>query len=45
VDLTIKNVLIPVENGYDTVDVQVVDNIIAAISPGIDAIATRIDGN
>ncbi|MBW4480543.1 MAG: amidohydrolase [Tolypothrix brevis GSE-NOS-MK-07-07A] len=43
-DLTIKNVLIPVENGYDTVDVQVVDNIIAAISPGIDATAIAIDG-
>jgi 5-methylthioadenosine/S-adenosylhomocysteine deaminase len=41
---TIKNVLIPVEDGYDTVDVQIVDNAIAAISPGIDAIATAIDG-
>jgi len=44
VDLAIKNVLIPVENGYDTVDVQVVDNAIAAISPGIDATNSAIDG-
>jgi cytosine/adenosine deaminase-related metal-dependent hydrolase len=41
---TIKNVLIPVEDAYDTVDVQIIDNAIAAISPGIDAIATAIDG-
>jgi 5-methylthioadenosine/S-adenosylhomocysteine deaminase len=41
---TIKNVLIPIENGYDTVDVQIVDNTIAAISPGIDAITTAING-
>jgi cytosine/adenosine deaminase-related metal-dependent hydrolase len=41
---TIKNVLIPVEDAYDTVDVQIIDNAIAAISPGIDAIATTIDG-
>jgi 5-methylthioadenosine/S-adenosylhomocysteine deaminase len=44
VDFTIKNVLIPVENGYDTVDVQVVDNAIAGISPGIDATNSAIDG-
>ncbi|GAX40804.1 amidohydrolase [Tolypothrix sp. NIES-4075] len=51
-DFTIKNVLIPVENGYDTVDVQVVDNAytsgvgaaIAAISPRIDATNSAIDG-
>lgn len=41
---TINNVLIPVEDGYDTVDVQVVDNTIAAISPGIDAKAIAING-
>lgn len=41
---TIRNVLIPVENGYDTVDVQVVDNAIAAISPGCDATNSAIDG-
>jgi len=41
---TIKNVLIPVEDAYDTVDVQIIDNAIAAISPRIDAIATAIDG-
>jgi cytosine/adenosine deaminase-related metal-dependent hydrolase len=40
----IKNVLIPVENGYDTVDVQIVDNAIAAISPGIDATNSAING-
>ncbi len=43
-DFTIKNVLIPVENGYDTVDVEVVDNAIARISPGIDATNSAIDG-
>ena len=42
-DFTIINVLIPVENGYDTVDVQVVDNAIAAISPGCDAIGKKAD--
>ncbi|MGI2907958.1 amidohydrolase [Tolypothrix sp. VBCCA 56010] len=41
---TIINVLIPVENGYDTVDVQIIDNTIAAISPGIDATNSAIDG-
>ncbi len=41
---TIKNVLIPVENGYDTLDVQIVDNAIAAISPGIDATKSAING-
>jgi len=41
---TIKNVLIPVEDGYDTVDVQIVDNAIAAIFPGIDATNSAIDG-
>jgi 5-methylthioadenosine/S-adenosylhomocysteine deaminase len=44
VDFTIKNVLIPAENGYDTLDVQVVDNAIARISPGIDATNSAIDG-
>ena len=41
---TIKNVLIPVEDAYETVDVQIVDNAIAAISPGIDATNSAIDG-
>ncbi|AFZ26116.1 cytosine deaminase-like metal-dependent hydrolase [Cylindrospermum stagnale PCC 7417] len=40
----IQNVLIPVESGYTTVDVQVVDGKIAAIAPQIDAIAPIIDG-
>jgi 5-methylthioadenosine/S-adenosylhomocysteine deaminase len=44
VDFTIKNVLIPVENGYDTINMEVVDNVIAGISPGIDATAIAIDG-
>ena len=31
--LTIQNALIPVESGYETADVQVVDNCISAIAP------------
>jgi 5-methylthioadenosine/S-adenosylhomocysteine deaminase len=33
VSFTIQNALIPVENGYGTADVQVVDNCISAIAP------------
>ncbi|BAZ28711.1 amidohydrolase [Cylindrospermum sp. NIES-4074] len=40
--LMIENVLIPVEDGYATVNVQVKDGKIAAIAPQIDAIATKL---
>ena len=30
---TIQNALLPVESGYETADVQVVDNCISAIAP------------
>lgn len=41
---TIQNVLIPVEQGYDTVDVQVEAGYIAAIAPHLEAVGTAIDG-
>lgn len=41
---TIKNVLIPVEQGYTTLDVQLVDNCISAIAPNLEVIGTVIDG-
>lgn len=40
--LMIENVLIPVEDGYATVNVQVEEGKIAAIAPQIDAIATKL---
>jgi len=41
---TIQNVLIAVDGGYATVDVQIVDGAIAAIAPGLEIIGTAIDG-
>ncbi|MBG1265006.1 amidohydrolase [Nostoc sp. WHI] len=41
---TIKNVMIAVDNDYATVDVQIVDGAIAAISPNLQVIGTAIDG-
>lgn len=41
---TIKNVLIPVEQGYATLDVQLIDNYISAISSNLEVIGTVIDG-
>ena len=41
---TIQNVLIPVDNGYETVDVQLVDDRIAAIAPKLELVGTAIDG-
>lgn len=41
---TIQNVLIAVEQGYTTVDVQIVDNYINAIAPDLEVIGTAIDG-
>ncbi|MBD2387740.1 amidohydrolase [Cylindrospermum sp. FACHB-282] len=43
-NFTIQDVLIAVEDGYATVDVQVVDGKIAAIAPNIELIGTAIDG-
>jgi 5-methylthioadenosine/S-adenosylhomocysteine deaminase len=44
VDFTIENVLIAASGDYATVDVQIVDGIIAAISPNLQVIGTAIDG-
>lgn len=46
---TIQNVLIPIDQGYTTVDVQIVDDRIAAIAPHLEAphlepVGTVIDG-
>ncbi|MBK1988838.1 amidohydrolase [Sphaerospermopsis aphanizomenoides BCCUSP55] len=41
---TIKKALIPVTNGYTTVDVQIVDGIITAIAPNLEVMGTEIDG-
>ncbi|ODH02020.1 amidohydrolase [Nostoc sp. KVJ20] len=43
-NFTIQNVLIAVSDDYATVDVQVVDNKIAAIAPNLQVIGTPIDG-
>ncbi|MGD1909512.1 MAG: amidohydrolase [Rivularia sp. (in: cyanobacteria)] len=43
-NFTIQNVLIPVEDDYATVDVQIKDGNIAAISSGLDVIGEAIDG-
>jgi 5-methylthioadenosine/S-adenosylhomocysteine deaminase len=44
VDFTIENVLIAASDDYATVDVQIVDGRIAAISPNLQVIGTAIDG-
>jgi cytosine/adenosine deaminase-related metal-dependent hydrolase len=41
---TIQKVLIPVEQGYASVDVQLVDNRISAIAPNLEVIGTVVDG-
>ncbi|QLE40815.1 amidohydrolase [Nostoc sp. C052] len=43
-NFTIQNVLIAISDDYATVDVQVVDGKIAAISPNLEAIGTVING-
>ncbi|MEH2271416.1 MAG: amidohydrolase [Nostoc sp.] len=43
-DFTIQNVLIAVSDDYATVDVQIVDGAITAISPSLQVIGTAIDG-
>ncbi|WP_421656800.1 amidohydrolase [Leptothermofonsia sp. ETS-13] len=44
VNFTIQSALIPVENGYETVDVQIVDGRIAAIAPTLEVVGTPVDG-
>ncbi|MEH2339411.1 amidohydrolase [Nostoc sp.] len=44
VSFSIQNVLIAVRDDYATVDVQVVDGVIAAIAPNLQVIGTAIDG-
>jgi cytosine/adenosine deaminase-related metal-dependent hydrolase len=44
VNFTIQNALIPVEQHYQTVDVQIVDGRIAAIAPNLDVVGTAVDG-
>ncbi|MEA5624440.1 amidohydrolase [Nostoc sp. UHCC 0251] len=44
VNFTIQNVLIAVSDDYATVDVQIVDGVIAAIAPNLQVIGTAIDG-
>ena len=41
---TIQNVLVPVEAGYETTDVQIVEERIHAIGPALTPIGTVIDG-
>ncbi|MCL6433757.1 MAG: amidohydrolase [Leptolyngbyaceae cyanobacterium HOT.MB2.61] len=43
-NFTIQSTLIPVENGYETVDVQIVDGRIAAIAPTLEVVGTPVDG-
>jgi cytosine/adenosine deaminase-related metal-dependent hydrolase len=44
VNFTIQNVLIPVEQGYTTVDVQIVNNCISAIAPNLEVVGKTVDG-
>jgi hypothetical protein len=41
---TINNALIPLKNGYATLDLQVVDTMLATIVPNLEVIGTEIDG-
>lgn len=42
---TIKQALVPADNGYEVVDVQIVDNRIAAIAPNLEVVGTAVDGS
>jgi len=44
VSFTLQKVLVPVEQGYATVDVQLVDNHISAIAPNLEVVGTAVDG-
>lgn len=39
----IKRVLVPVDNGYEVVDVQIVDERITAIGPNLEVVGTAVD--
>lgn len=41
---TIQSALIPVHQGYATVDVQIIDGRIAAIAPNLNTVGTIVDG-
>lgn len=41
---TIQNVLIPIDHGYEVVDVQITDDRIRAIAPNLEPSGTLIDG-
>ncbi|HEY9611181.1 amidohydrolase [Allocoleopsis sp.] len=41
---TIQNVLIPVEQSYSTVDVQIIDHHIRAIEPNLEVVGTAVNG-
>lgn len=41
---TIQSALIPAEQGYETVDVQIVDGRIAAIAPSLNVVGIVVDG-
>ncbi len=43
-NFTIQNVLVAVDQGYTTVDVQIVDNYIHAIAPNLEIVGTAVDG-
>jgi len=45
VDFTIQNVLVPVADGYQTVDVQIIGSHIAAIAPSLEVVGTAIAGD
>jgi cytosine/adenosine deaminase-related metal-dependent hydrolase len=44
VNFTIQSVLIPADQGYVTVDVQILDDRIATIAPNLDPIGILVDG-
>lgn len=43
-DFTIQNVLVPSEDGYEIVDVQIIQGRIASIAPELDALGAVVDG-
>jgi 5-methylthioadenosine/S-adenosylhomocysteine deaminase len=44
VSYTIQNVLVAIESGYATVDVQIIDNCITAIASNLEIVGTAIEG-
>lgn len=43
-NFTIQSVLVPTDTGYKTVDVHIIDGLIAAIAPQLERIGTVVDG-